>query len=95
MHENDIILAHKFSSNHQTALMRDKTCGCFHCLRIFTSSEITDWIHDNEDKTALCPYCGIDSVIGNSSGYPITKDFLSKMNQYWFNGYVYENRLSR
>ncbi len=95
MNENDVILAYKFSSNHQTALIRDKTCGCFHCLKIFPPSEITDWIHDKEDKTALCPYCGVDSVIGESSGYPITKDFLRQMNQQWFKGYVYDDRLSR
>ncbi len=95
MNENTVILAHKFSSNHQTALMRDKICGCFHCLKIFPPFEITDWIQDKQDKTALCPYCGIDSLIGDSSGYSITKDFLSKMNQYWFCGYVYEDRLSR
>jgi len=73
--------------------MQDGSCGCFYCIKIFQPSEISDWIQDKEDKTAVCPYCGIDSVIGDSSGYPITKDFLSKMNQYWFNGYVYEDRL--
>jgi acetone carboxylase gamma subunit len=34
--------------------------------------------------TALCPYCGIDSVIGDKSGFPITKEFLEKMYQHWF-----------
>lgn len=40
------------------------------------------WL-DRED-TVLCPYCCADSVIGESSGYPITKEFLKKMNEYWF-----------
>ena len=90
MNDNNVILAHKFSSNHQTTLMRDKICGCFHCLKIFHPNEITDWIQDKEDKTALCPYCGIDSVIGESSGYPITTKFMTQMNQHWFGGYVFE-----
>lgn len=30
------------------------------------------------------PYCGIDSVIGEHSGYPITREFLEQMRQYWF-----------
>ncbi len=38
-----------------------------------------------EEQTALCPFCNIDSLIGESSGYPITKDFLIKMKEYWFN----------
>jgi hypothetical protein len=39
--------------------------------------------------TALCPHCGIDAVIGDASGFPITKEFLSEMCQAWF-GYLPE-----
>ena len=84
----DYIKAHEYSCNHMMALKKDKICGCFYCLKIFDQSEITEWlIFDNDaDRygTAKCPYCGIDSVIGESSGYPITKEFLKKMNKYWF-----------
>ena len=34
--------------------------------------------------TALCPYCGVDAVLGESAGYPLTKEFLRAMRQYWF-----------
>jgi hypothetical protein len=44
--------------------------------------EIEDWIED--EATALCPHCGIDSVIGSKSGYPITAEFLQKMKEHWF-----------
>jgi len=82
--EQNIIKAHQFSINHKTQLLKDKICGCFYCLKIFSPNEIETWVEDKLDGTALCPYCGIDAVIGESSGYPITKDFLSKMNGYWF-----------
>lgn len=84
----DYIEAHRFSSNHMAQLKRDSVCGCFYCRRIFSPAEITDWlIADNAcDRlgTAMCPYCGIDSVIGESSGFPITEEFLAEMNRYWF-----------
>jgi hypothetical protein len=32
----------------------------------------------------MCPKCGIDSVIGNRSGYPIDKAFLEAMRSHWF-----------
>lgn len=83
MNSNDIIAAHEFCSNHKKELQKDKLCGCFHCLKIFVPVEIEDWIPDPKG-TARCPYCGIDSVIGEYSGFPITKDFLSKMKEYWF-----------
>lgn len=78
----DYIEAHKYSSNHKKQLLNDEKCGCFYCLTIFNPKEIMEWV-DN-DKTAICPYCDIDSVIGLSSGFPITKEFLKKMNKYWF-----------
>lgn len=34
--------------------------------------------------TAFCPYCSIDSVIGESAGFPLTKEFLDAMHDYWF-----------
>jgi hypothetical protein len=81
--EKDIIEAHKYSSNHQKNIINDKTCGCFYCLKTFPPSQIEVWINDIEG-TALCPNCGIDSVIGESSGFPITHEFLEKMKKYWF-----------
>ena len=77
--KNDIKIAHKYSSNHKASLLKDTKCGCFFCLKIFSPT----WIDDVEG-TAICPYCGIDSIIGESSGYPITTEFLSEMNKYWF-----------
>ena len=81
--KDKLIAAHEFCTNNKTSLKRDKKCGCFHCMKIYDPIEIKDWITD-ADGTAICPYCGIDSVLGESSGYPITEDFLSEMNDYWF-----------
>ena len=58
-------------------------CGCFNCGEIFSSSEITDYVSDGE-PTALCPYCHIDSVIGDAAGFPITPKFLKAMYKRWF-----------
>ena len=39
--------------------------------------------------TAFCAKCGIDSVIGDASGYPINDPvFVELMGLYWFNGYA-------
>ena len=79
---NPIIAAHKHSSNHREELLSSDVCGCFYCLEIYSPHEIEEWV--DEGKCALCAKCGIDSVIGSASNYPITGDFLKKMNQYWF-----------
>ena len=74
--------AHGHSANHRPEVMSSDTCGCFHCEKTFQPAEIIDWVDDG--KTALCPRCGIDSVIGSASGFPLTQSFLSEMNRYWF-----------
>jgi hypothetical protein len=54
----------------------------FTVKRFFLRSEIKEWI--DGDKTALCPHCGIDAVIGSASGFELTKEFLHRMCEYWF-----------
>jgi hypothetical protein len=77
-----IVAAHKHCSNHREELLSSDLCGCFYCLEIYSPREILVWIDDG--KCALCPKCGIDSVIGSASNYPITQEFLKSMNQHWF-----------
>ena len=90
MMKYDLKLAHKFSSNHKPELEKDKKCGCFYCLAIFDPAEIIEWsIYNNSCDnrgTAICPHCSIDSVLGESSGFPITIKFMQEMKDYWFKG---------
>lgn len=76
------IAAHAFSIRHRESVINSQRCGCFYCLAIFPPDEIQEWTDDGE--TAMCPECGIDSVIGSDSGYPITPTFLAKMQSHWF-----------
>lgn len=75
---------HKISYANKTRLSVPQKCGCFYCLRFFSSEDIVDWSVDKPDWTAICPYCGIDSVIGENDGYPLTEDFLEEMFEEWF-----------
>jgi len=88
MNQSDVIAAHCHSNNHKPELEKDRVCGCFYCMQIYDPAELEEWIIDDNpcDKrgTAICPKCGIDSVIGESSGFPITKEFLTAMHNYWF-----------
>jgi hypothetical protein len=80
------VSAHRHSIRHRQELLESQTCGCFYCLSVFVPSEIVKWTDQNEGvgQTAICPRCGIDSVIGSSSGYTISKEFLSRMRAHWF-----------
>jgi hypothetical protein len=52
------------------------------CLETFVPGEIQDWT--DEGATAMCPRCGIDSVLGSASGFSLSRDSLNLMHHYWF-----------
>ena len=79
----DLANAHAASIHHKLLVTHSTQCCCFYCIRTFSPDEITEWV-DRKEDTALCPYCGIDSVLPDAAGYEPTLEFLSKMNQYWF-----------
>jgi len=74
--------AHKHSDNHKLDISLSDKCGCFYCLNHFEPSEIKEWIDGGQ--TALCPRCGIDSVIAGNTGYLEDEWFFSDMHNYWF-----------
>ena len=74
--------AHGHSSGHRSEVASSDICGCFYCGAIFPPGEILEWIDDG--KTALCPKCTVDSVLGSSSGFPITTEFLEEMRRTGF-----------
>lgn len=86
MFSPDLIQAHGHSSYHRNEIQNSEICGCFYCLAIFKPQAIDGWVDEQDDigQTALCPMCGIDSVIGSKSGFPINQAFLQMMHQEWF-----------
>ncbi|MBL8264090.1 MAG: cytoplasmic protein [Xanthomonadaceae bacterium] len=91
MSHHDPVLkgAHDRSTAHRAELLDSMVCGCFYCVSEFEPARIHEWVDEDAEgigQTALCPRCGVDSVIGSASGYPITPDFLGRMRAYWFSG---------
>lgn len=89
----DVIAAHDHCRDHRVDLADSSVCGCFQCCRIFDPELIVDWLDPAPEmveeagrpgQTARCPWCGIDAVIGDRSGFAITQMFLEAMRTYWF-----------
>lgn len=77
-------ISHKGSFKNKKELLDSKICGCIYCENTFSPKEIIEWIIEaDKNETAICPKCGIDSLL--SENYPILdKIFLSEMNKLWF-----------
>ena len=77
--------AHIVTSKNWRLLKKSKMCGCIYCCKVYPAAEVVDWCNERDRRrTALCPYCGIDSVIPDASGWPLDEDFLKKMKYWWF-----------
>lgn len=74
--------AHSHCTRNRAELESSPLCGCFYCLAIYSPAEIDVWVDD--EQTAVCAKCGIDSVIPSAAGFPLTTDFLQRMHYHWF-----------
>jgi len=84
---SDVREAHRHSSQHREEILRSTSCGCFHCCEAFSPQSIDEWIDEDESgvgQTAMCPQCGVDSVLGDASGFPLERSFLERMKEHWF-----------
>jgi|ERR1700733_9270606 len=86
--EITLLEAHRHCTLNAQEIASSTICGCFYCREMYVPAEVTEWIddtvHGKEGRTALCPKCSIDSVIGSAAGFPITADFLAAMRERWF-----------
>ena len=81
--------AHKRSFANRGEMEASQVCGCFSCFATFPPSDVWEWVQEgtDQDTTGFCPYCMLDTVIGNASGLPVEdREFLRAMNEKFFGG---------
>jgi len=47
-------------------------CGCFNCQATFPAEDVQSWVDDG--LTALCPRCGVDSVVPGVTDAAVLQD---------------------
>jgi hypothetical protein len=91
---NELLAAYRYTTNNYAQIEKSKRCGCCNCLQIFRPAAIVGWtgltVQNMDDpkaiseQTAMCPHCGSEAVIGDGCGFLVTPDFLTRMNEAWF-----------
>ena len=73
------------SIHNRCIIEKSKVAGCYYCLKLYDASLINEYV-DIEDDTAVCPYCHVDSVLGDADGLPKenTTIYLQYMRWYGF-----------
>ncbi len=63
MNEAEAEMIARGSFQNRDQVTAAPACGCFSCLATFPGAGVQTWVDDG--RTALCPRCGIDSVLPN------------------------------
>ena len=52
------------SFKNKKDVKKSQHCACYYCLCVYPAKEVTDF---TGDQTAICPRCGIDSVLADAT----------------------------
>ncbi|WP_202410247.1 hypothetical protein [Pseudomaricurvus sp. HS19] len=86
MIDTNLSALHKQSLRNRKHQSTAHQCGCFFCLSIFDASRVTQFWDD--ETTAVCPLCGIDSVIYDSQVESLTPGLLQALKRYAWNDLI-------
>lgn len=81
MKKKELELAIDFATSNKKNLMNSNKAGCYYCRKIYPAAEVKEFL-ETED-TALCPKCGIDSVLPDSV-CDLSIETLKELHQFWF-----------
>lgn len=77
---------YQYSTRHKKSILESPYAGCFFCKTLVPTRDITEWVH--EDQTAICPKCGVDSLLPDNQYFPITPELLQIMYEEYFTAHL-------
>lgn len=85
--EYDIITSYSFAN--RKLLKRYKDCICLYCGKEFDYTKVCQWVNDEPEITAVCPFCGIDSVVpkhveNRVDKFTVTKELQEEIKKYYY-----------
>lgn len=79
---------YKRSFRNRDLIKTASECHCVYCLRAFPPDMITEWLDpkeaEGEGQTAVCPFCGLDSLIPKNRDLHLTSDLMGQMHEKYF-----------
>lgn len=82
LHRLQTIAEH--SRENQPDVVISEQCGCYYCIKLFGSEEITEFVQGKVFSTAVCPYCGRQTILPEHPDYALVKSTLVEMNHRYF-----------
>lgn len=87
--DNIIRVIYSYTYQNRKLLKRYKNCTCIYCGANFHYTKINSWVNDTEELTAICPKCGIDSVVPTKvknkvDDYTLTEELRINVKKLYF-----------
>ena len=83
----------KYNNSHYDLLKKSDKIGCYCCCKFFNFADIEEWITErriDNGLTAMCPTCGIDSVLPSLiEDVEITEEVLHKLRDKMFPAHLF------
>jgi rRNA maturation endonuclease Nob1 len=79
-------MAPKLALRNRKTLEQVTECACYNCYKIYDTKEVKDYT--DMEETALCPYCGVDTVLPVNCHEDKNIQLLYDIHNYWI-GKVY------
>lgn len=72
---------------NETVLKKSSRCVCYYCRSTYTPENISEWIEEDSSgvRTALCPECELDSVLGDAMQLDLSDDKIELVSKRAFN----------
>lgn len=84
MNKKELIEIHKHTYRNEIEIKSSDKCFCAHCGKEFNSKDVLNYKDFYGSLTAICPFCGVDAVIGDKSGYKYSLDLYNELHYYAF-----------
>jgi hypothetical protein len=81
--DDELAIHHKRSFANEPLLKTAKDCGCFSCLEHCDPDDVDLW-DDSPANTAVCPHCGIDSIITEHETDRVDDELLKCLQARYF-----------
>lgn len=78
--ENEFRKLYKTSA--RSTIEASEIVGCYYCLEIFPAKQVI--YLSKGKKVGFCPFCEIDCLVPDISGYALTKEFLTAVRNHAF-----------
>lgn len=89
---DNMLIFVKLAYKNKELVEKSDKCGCYYCNSIISPSEVEYLEEVDGPYTAICPKCGMDTVLDNRSiekyQKVLNKYFLEKVNKATFNNLI-------